>query len=168
VAKRIDGYLRSLESSQDAQKLRDRWGFKEQFGTLADFKTVLTEHLVGQILGLGDKIRSRLVEERTKHKEWLQGSIELDGIRIHRYWLSEAGPEGTILWRCRDDRVGNSTPERVDDEMLSSLSDNYRIVVYVATPPDVYPGVLRVWSRYAERIALEKPVAGLVEEDDEQ
>lgn len=50
-------------------------------------------------------------------------------------------------------------------EDVKMLAQNYRIIVYVATPPQAYPLVIHQWAPYAERIALEKPISGLMTPD---
>jgi|GEM_PF-2061979 len=102
------------------------------------------KHFVTQIEQRAKKVKERFSTERESLREWLLGATSLEGY-------------GEIPRYC---------PE-ADDETLRALAGEYRIIVYVATPPDKYPKLLQRWSAYAERIALEKPVAGLLEDASE-
>ncbi len=80
---------------------------------------------------------------------------------LPRYWQSVAQKNQKKL-TCR--ALG------VEDEITGtearSLSQRYRVIVYVATPPEAYLSIIKQWEEYADRIALEKPICGLLDKKD--
>ena len=162
--RRLSEYLAALESGADAarlMKLSARWGFERRFESFAEFKAAIIEHFVGQVIKQAEKTRRRLEDDRRRIREWLRESIALPRLDVHRYWRFNTERERLEYYASRP-AEGAGTAE-ADDEMLRALAEGYRIIVYVATPPEQYPRILKHWSPYAERIALEKPIAGLLE-----
>jgi hypothetical protein len=97
--------------------------------------------------------------------KWLQEPVCLKAVgQVQRYWWLDPATHNDSYPPLRV--LVDETRQDIDLGSLhfAGLADKYRIVVYAATGPERYPEVLGQWSAYAERIALEKPVAGLMEQ----
>lgn len=87
---------------------------------------------------------------------FLGGSITgEDGESVPRYWQSIDDGDAHVLeglgtWFAED---------------LEKFCESYgRVIVYGATPPQVYPQILRTWASFAYRIAFEKPIDSVLGE----
>jgi hypothetical protein len=167
VESRMAPYLDEIERAISSNPspalaaLAGRWRFNRKFTTFLEVKAEILQFVSNQVVRLAQKARKRLSDDRTMLKEWLGGPIMVAGEEVHRYWRFDTIKNKLFHCFHKGDRV-----EAVDDVRLRCLAQEYRIIVYAATPPDTYPGILREWSSYAERIALEKPVAGLLQSAD--
>jgi hypothetical protein len=99
-----------------------------------------------------DRKKTEALQQFDSIMEFLTGRIDLNGQSIPRYWHSSQGGQLYALDGLAHWTTGN----------LNSLCDSYRVHVYAATPPHVYPEVLNVWSLCAHRIGFEKPIDGLL------
>jgi hypothetical protein len=163
VEPKISGYLADTEKqfSDDPQatvdELASRWKLARNIESFAEIKDGVVKFLVDQVVKVAHDAQKRLYNEREALKEWLQQTVSISGREAHRYWRFDLA--STILYQYSS----NDGKVAVPEGMLRQLAREHRIIVYAATPPEAYPGILNQWSAYAERIALEKPVAGLLE-----
>jgi len=163
VATRLAPYLAKTEEeflsrpARTLSELAKRWDFSESVSTFPEISAEILRFVSDQVMRVTRNARQRLTADRTSIKEWLREATVLAERKVHRYWRSD--PAKNKLFQCSID--GDKV--EVDDAMLRRLASEYRIIVYAATPPDAYARVLKQWSAYAERIALEKPIAGLLE-----
>jgi hypothetical protein len=133
------------------------WRLDQSIKTTSQIRNALIRAIVKQLIRLGENVRGRLVDDRRILNEWLQQTVFDSEPKIYRYWRYDLDDKKLYQYSSQNDRIWMS------DNVLRQLTESYRIIVYVATPPEEYPGVLKQWSAYAERIALEKPIAGLLE-----
>jgi len=155
-----------------------------------DIANTMLDYLLKQLRARADKLRGRLQGEeslRARLVNWLQEPVNvfaatgdpdegsLDDLHIEddlhidqyaRYWRYDSRRRALTLHPSDEfgDEFGGQVYQGRDlTKFLRGIACHRRIVVYVGTPPSVYPDVLDMWAPYAQRIALEKPVADLLE-----
>ncbi len=164
IESRLSGYFTSLEEllAGDPVKLSD-WARGRGLGEVRGWDALrgaLTDVFARQVTALSQKAQIRFESERQSLLAWLQQPV-FEEMGALRYWRADSG-DGAIIFHCRNS--DGSTKRSLDHETLQSIAEKYRIIVYSATPPPAYVEVLKFWSSYAERIAFEKPIAGLIEQ----
>lgn len=114
------------------------------------------DNTVEQVAGCIEKVWQRLSVQRNTLRDWLCKDVDLaDDVKCPRYWQSVESGE-TLLMDLGPDM------ECPLDVLMHTFGAS-RIITYAAVPPDAYDNILRHWSPHVERIAVEKPVAGLLE-----
>jgi glucose-6-phosphate 1-dehydrogenase len=144
-------------AEQTLQKLDRQWRVRQKATAFDDVRADMIAFVKKQIRDLAEKSREKIDEVRNRLKAYLEETVSLGGTQMYRYWRSDTDTDNTF--HCLDN--GDRLP--VAEAMLDLLAREYRIIVYAATPPNTYPKLLQQWSPYAERIAFEKPIAGLLE-----
>jgi hypothetical protein len=142
------------------EELRRRWPIRENERTFHEIRAAIISFLVGEVSAQAEKSREKVIEDRTRLRTYLGEGVSLGSDRLYRYWRSELG--GNKIFHC----LTNGAKLPVGEAMLARLAVEHRIIVYAATPPNTYPNLLQQWSPYAERIAFEKPIAGLLDQND--
>ncbi|HKQ05954.1 MAG TPA: hypothetical protein VJ464_12530 [Blastocatellia bacterium] len=86
--------------------------------------------------------------DANREREGLEGQLSQE-----ISWFTEKSRAGHVRY-CSDPVAAT--------EIARTLKDSdWKIAVFVATPPDAYPAIIKQWSRLADRIVLEKPASGL-------
>ena len=159
----IDPYLEDISEQLDQnreetlEEIRRRWPVRAEASAFDDIRFEIIKFLRKQICDHAEKSRERINADRTLLKAYLGETVIVGGTEMHRYWRSD--PDSNKPSHC----LANGDRLPVAEAMLAHLAREYRIIVYAATPPNTYPQLLQQWSPYAERIAFEKPIAGLLE-----
>lgn len=166
VEARMEGYLEEIEESltrnpeKTVQKLARHWPLKRTEDSFNDIRLKVSGFVADEVRERAGTSRRRINEGRTGLMTYLRETVDVGGTSMHRYLRSD--PNANNLFHC----LANGDRLPVEEAMLVRLAQEYRIIVYAATPPNTYSHLLQQWSPYAERIAFEKPIAGLLDQNE--
>ena len=171
VEARMEGYLDEIEESlsrnpdKTREKLARHWPLKRTEESFNDIRLKVVDYVADEVRERAGTSRRRINDDRAGLMAYLRETVDVGGTSVRRYLRSDPyakDPDVINLFHC----LANGDRLPVEEALLVRLAQEYRIIVYAATPPNTYPQLLRQWSPYAERIAFEKPIAGLLDQSE--